>query len=189
MLAVARGRRKCSTPQLAAVAGLQIEKKGSSTKRGNAFTLGVSDDCQKNLAKPMCRQKPASAARCERKFALSCPPNRAVGCRLFRHRRFSEPTFKCTIVFSATRCSTSNESSGTPCTPPRSSTGCLCCVPAAVEPSRRIFPLDLRGIITGTRAWFHCVMTRMATGKISCFPSSLVCTSSHPPKRSSMFKF
>jgi DDE superfamily endonuclease len=72
--------------------------------------------------------------------------------RLVPHRRFSFPVFKTTLIFPATRLSALAESSGTPCTLPRSSTGCWCCVRAAFELPRRIFPSDSRGIITGTRA-------------------------------------
>ncbi len=119
---------------------------------------------------------------------LSCPLNRGCLARLVPHRRFSFALLNFTLTFAAIRCSAKAESSGMPCTLPRSSTGWCGCLRAALEPSRRIFPSELRRIVTGIRAWSDRAMTRSATGKMSCFPSSLVCTSPHPPRRSSLFK-
>ena len=115
----------------------------------------------------------------------ACRLNRTRLARLLPHRRFSFPVVKTTLRFSTIRCRAFGSSSGAPCSLPRSSTGCCSCIRAAFEPPRRNFPSDLRGIITGNRARSD----RSAAGKIACFPSSLVCTSPHPPKRSSIFKF
>lgn len=104
----------------------------------------------------------------------------------FRHRRLSFSLLKTTSRFAATRSASPDEKPGTPCTLPRSATGCLGCTSAALEPSRRISPSDSRGIITGNPAWSDGAIRRPATGKITCVPSSLVCTSPHPLARSSI---
>ena len=76
---------------------------------------------------------------------LSCPLNRGRFARLVPHRRFSFPVFKTTLIFPATRLSALAESSGTPCTLPRSSTGCWCCVRAAVRTAEAHFPIGSAG--------------------------------------------
>ena len=115
---------------------------------------------------------------------LSCRLNWVAIGDLLLHRRFSFALVNSTLIFAAIRCSAKGSSSGAPCSLPRSSTGWCGCSRAAFEPPRRIFPSESRGIVTCIRAWSD----RSATGKIACFPSSLVCTSPHPPKRSSAFK-
>jgi hypothetical protein len=107
----------------------------------------------------------------------------AVG-DLFPHRRLLSTTLNATLWPSTIRRSAVGSSSSSPCSLPRSSTEYCSCTHAAFEPSRRNFPSDSRGIVTGNSAWSD----RSATGKIACFPSSLVCTSPHPPRRSSVFK-
>ncbi|MCS3518943.1 hypothetical protein AB7M56_005775 [Bradyrhizobium elkanii] len=48
------------------------------------------------------------------------------------------------------------------------------------QPSRRIFPSVGRSHITGTIAWSRRPFWGVATGKITCVPSSWICTRSHP---------
>lgn len=109
---------------------------------------------------------------------LSCPLNRAL-LRWSGHLRrllsmIRVCTLQCDTVrrrFRSLRAAVMAMGSGAPCTLPRSSTGVG---PQGLGPSRRMSASDSRGIVTGTPAWSG----RPATGKISCFPPSLVCTSS-----------
>lgn len=70
---------------------------------------------------------------------------------------------------------------GTPCSLPRSSTGCPCCSDAASEPSRRISSSVSRGGITGIRAWSADGGHRQDT----VLAVVVVCTITHPPERTS----
>jgi len=127
----------------------------------------------------------ASAASGERQFALSCPLNRVSFALLLGHRIFSVRLRHPTLVFAMRGSSATVESSGAPCTLPRSSAGWFspsgCKNQAAPDPSRRIFTSDPRGSITSNPSWPR----ERATDKISCCPSSLVCTSPHPLAQSS----
>ena len=134
-------------------------------------------------AETMPRPSPNRAAP---RGLLSCPLNRSGSCCRVRHRRCFLSPLKSTLRFVATLSTWQDESPGAPCTLPRSATGWFGCTKAALEPSRRISPSDSRGSITGTPAWSTTPLQRPATGKITCVPSSLVCTSSHPPRRSSV---
>jgi hypothetical protein len=120
-----------------------------------------------------------------REETLSCPLNRSLFGFCFRHRLPSSRILQTMLILSAIRSTILGESSGAPCTLPRSATGGCGCPRAASEPSGRIFPSDSRGHITSTRAWSGTAFRPSATGKISCVPSILVCTSPHPPGRSS----
>jgi hypothetical protein len=109
---------------------------------------------------------------------LSCSLNRVGVDDLLRHRRLLSTTLNTTLSLSTTRRSAVGLRSSAPCSLPCSSTGCCGCSRAAFEPPGRNSPSDSRGIITGTPARSNC----LAASKISCFPSSLVCTSPRPPK-------
>jgi hypothetical protein len=88
----------------------------------------------------------------------------------------------CDKVFASTPRSVAHrESPGAPCRFPRSSTARIRCSKAARTPSRRIFPSVGRSHITGTPAWSNRTTRRVATSKITCVPSSWICTRSHPP--------
>jgi hypothetical protein len=80
------------------------------------------------------------------------------------------------------------QSPGAPCSLPRSSTGLSGCREAALEPSRRNFPSERRSHITGNRTWSSVHLKCLATSRIACVPSSLICTRSLPLSRSSMFR-
>lgn len=114
-----------------------------------------------------------------------CHPNRSSFLFRIRHRRFSFLLLQSMLAFPEICSAILGESSGAPCTPPRSATGYSGCPRAASEPSRRIFSSDSRGHVTSTRAWSGTAIEPSATGKISCVPSILVCTSPHLPRRSS----
>jgi len=137
------------------------------------------------IEKTMCRQPFRNEVPAARTLALSCHLNRVSFALLLGHRIFSVVLRHSTLFFAARGSSATVENPGAPCTLPRSSTGCFwstgCKNQAALDPSRRILPSDSRGSITGIPAWSR----DRATGKIACFPSSLVCTSSHPLARSS----
>ena len=135
--------------------------------------------------KTMCRQTFRNEVPAARTLALSCPLNRVSLARVLGHRIFSVVLRHSTLFFAARGSAVIVENPGAPCTLPRSSMGCFwspgCKNQAAPDPSRRILPSDSRGSVTGIPAWSR----ERAIGKIACFPSSLVCTSSHPLARNS----
>ena len=84
---------------------------------------------------------PTTCAR-PRSALLSCRPNRWDESELLRHRRLSSIARNVILLFAAVRQATTAERSSAPCSPPRSATGWDGCDPAALEPSRRMFPSD-----------------------------------------------
>lgn len=81
----------------------------------------------------------------------------------------------CDKTFASTlRNVTTSESPGAPCTLARSSTAQNRCSKAARTPSRRIFPSVGRSHMVQAPLW------GVATRKITCVPSSWICTRSHP---------
>ena len=145
----------------------------------------TSPSSAESRRKAMCRQTVRNEVPGARTLALSCHLNRASLARLLGHRIFSVVLRHSTLFFAARGSAAIGEIPGAPCTVRRSSTGQFsppgCKASATSDPSRRILPSDLRGSVTGIPAWSR----DRATGKIACFPSSLVCTSFHPLARSS----
>jgi hypothetical protein len=74
MLAVACNQRKRANMHLVAAISLSLEKKDESDESGTRLTLRSAGSVPLQGAKKQCADKHfASAARGERKFALSCP--------------------------------------------------------------------------------------------------------------------
>ena len=98
-----------------------------------------------------------------------------------RHRHFSFIAVKRALSHAMPRSSAKVSRSGTPCTLAGSSAGALSCTEAAFEPPRHMSLSDLRGSITGVRAWSGGAGHKQDI----VLPVSKVCTISHPLARSS----
>jgi hypothetical protein len=120
-----------------------------------------------------------------RNLALSRPPIWARFSASLRHRRSPFLTSKHAPFHAVPRGLRKSSRSGTPCTPPGSSTGCGRCARAAFEPSRHILLSDSRGSITGIRAWSANPVEGAGHRQDIVLPVFLVCTISHPPARTS----
>ncbi|MGY3690523.1 hypothetical protein ACVIGA_000603 [Bradyrhizobium sp. USDA 3240] len=104
------------------------------------------------------------------------------------HSRFLSFLRQGPLRHAATRCTTPTASPEAPSTLPRSATASRRCSKAARTLSRRTFPSTGRSHVTGIPAWSGSHIGCVATGKIACVPSSLICTRSLPLSRSSVFK-
>jgi len=109
---------------------------------------------------------------------LSCCLNRSSSLRHLTHSPFLSLLRQGPRMRANTRCCSTTASPDAPCSLPHSSTGLFGCIEAALDPSRRNFPSERRSHITGIRAWSSLHVKCMATSRIACVPSSLICTRS-----------